>query len=113
MFYGFARFHLRHGVPWQNPAAQGSYQRVTVTFRSVPEPRGQKRVKKAAERHTGKQLRLGEVLDSFCFRGPQSDVAQTAGALKFDLRPDVQKCIDIDSDDSDRELEGQKTLLRR
>ncbi|CAE7201717.1 gsdA, partial [Symbiodinium pilosum] len=39
LFYGFARFHLRHGVPWQNPAAQGSYQRVTVTFRSVPEPR--------------------------------------------------------------------------
>jgi hypothetical protein len=38
MFYGFARYHLRHGVPWHHDAARGGYRRVTVTLRSVPRP---------------------------------------------------------------------------
>ncbi|CAJ1378661.1 unnamed protein product [Effrenium voratum] len=34
LFYGFARYFLRHGVPWTGQ--ERDYRRVTVTFRSVP-----------------------------------------------------------------------------
>lgn len=67
MFYGFARYHLRHGVPWHHDAARGGYRRVTVTLRSVPRPMpaapAAKRRRKDGE--DAKQRRLMEMLQSF------------------------------------------------
>lgn len=39
VFFGFARYHLKHGVPWCGPAGACGpepYDRLTVTMRSVP-----------------------------------------------------------------------------
>lgn len=58
MFYGFARYYLRHGVPWRH---QEGYRRLTVTFRSVPRPGKRKRDEK--------QRRLSDVPLGARFRG--------------------------------------------
>eukprot|EP00434_Breviolum_minutum_P006750 symbB.v1.2.005954.t1/scaffold351.1/size221948/5 len=65
MFYGFARYYLRHGVPW-TPCA-GAYRRVTVTLRSVPLPPTAPRRRKMEKEteHDAKQRRLMDVLDEF------------------------------------------------
>ena len=61
MFYGFARYYLRHGVPW-TPCA-GAYRRVTVTLRSVPPPPTAPRRRKMEKEteHDAKQRRLIDV----------------------------------------------------
>ena len=61
MFYGFARYYLRHGVPW-TPCA-GAYRRVTVTLRSVPPPPTAPRRRKMEKEteHDAKQRRLMDV----------------------------------------------------
>ena len=58
MFYGFARYHLRHGVPWHSPAECAGYRRVTVTLRSVPQPSTSKRRGTAERGEDAKQRRL-------------------------------------------------------
>ncbi|CAK9053075.1 Glucose-6-phosphate 1-dehydrogenase, partial [Durusdinium trenchii] len=70
MFFGFARYHLRHGVPWSHPT--GPYRRVTVTLRSVPLPTAKRGARRAAEAATHepdaakrKQRKLMDVLSSF------------------------------------------------
>lgn len=67
MFFGFARYHLRHGVPWSHPT--GPYRRVTVTLRSVPLPTAKRGARRAAEAATHepdaakrKQRKLMDVL---------------------------------------------------
>ena len=61
IFYGFARYYLRHGVPWQPPPHGERFRRVTVTLRSVPRPAPPAGRKRPAEAD-GKQRRLMEVL---------------------------------------------------
>ena len=62
MFYGFSRYHLRHGVPWVPQSRGTAYRRVTVTLRSVPPLAPTKRRKGEEEGRDGKQRRLMEVL---------------------------------------------------
>jgi len=115
LFFGFARFHLRHGVPWHNPAAPGCYQRVTVTFRSVPVPRGQKRHADEGEGKQCKQLRLHDMLDSFAFRGAKrARLVPFPGALNLGLLHNVRdrECIDIDSSDCDSERISKARVSR-
>ena len=81
MFYGFARYHLRHGVPWHHDAARGGYRRVTVTLRSVPRPMpaapAAKRRRKDGE--DAKQRRLMEMwLDPWDLHG---DMGITGGLM--------------------------------
>lgn len=78
LFYGFARFHLRHGVPWCGTPGT-AYDRFTVTFRSVPLPVAMedRAGGRQPDRCDPKQMHLEDVLDGFRFtsirakEGPQ------------------------------------------
>lgn len=113
MFYGFARYHLRHGVPWCCPTAAGAqddlhFDRITVTFRSVPIPRSQsactgKDTKRpfAPEQplqDAKRQCRLEDFMNTCALNGTWLD----PGVRRFSKRLNVCRlppaCIDLDDD---------------
>lgn len=88
LFYGFARYHLRHGVPWPgtlrrrrgaagaggpgNGYAGPAYDRLTVTFRSVPLPRRSSALGAGNEESKKQQRRSEEWMDGQAFHSAES-----------------------------------------